>query len=240
MIEAMIADAPIEVKVSREYTGSCDLLVTYGTGHPVRRPWWQQHRATGRHCIGWDLGYWHGELGTMRATIDDDHPQAWIRPEPPERWDAQGIELRNDFQAHGPAVIVGMGHKSLPVHGLKPLEWERTAAARAKAMGLRTVFKPKRDHYPLLAGMPVARGAIEDQLRGAALVLCRHSNVAVDACIAGVPVMCEDGAAYALYQHGCAPTEAERLEFLRSLAWWQWTPDEAKEAWTYLLNRLSA
>lgn len=240
MIEALIAAAPIEIKVSQRYTGTCELLLTYGTGHPVRRPWWQAHRASGRHCIGWDLGYWHPDRGTMRATIDDDHPQRWIRPEPGARWDGQGIELRNDFGARGPAVIVGMGHKSLPVFGLRPLQWERAAAARARAMGLQPVFKPKRAKYPVLPGVPVARGGIEETLRGAALVLCRHSNVAVDACIAGVPVITEDGAAVALYQHGPAPTEAQRLEFLRSLAYWQWTPDEAKEAWNYLLSRLCA
>lgn len=239
MIDALIAAAPIEVKVSKVYTGTCDLLVTYGTGHPVRRPWWQQHRASGRHCIGWDLGYWQQERGTMRATIDEDHPQRWLRPEPASRWDGQGIKLRNDFKADGPAVIVGMGHKSLPVFGLKPLEWEAAAAARAISMGLRPLFKPKREKYPVLPAMPVARGTIEETLKGAALVLCRHSNVAVDACIAGVPVYCEDGAAVALYQQGPAPSEAERLEFLRSLAWWQWTPGEAAQAWEYLLSRIA-
>lgn len=238
MIEALIAAAPIKVKVSERYTGSCELLVTYGTGHPVRRPWWIQHRASGRHCIGWDLGYWHQDRGTMRATIDQDHPQAWIRPEPATRWDSQGIRLRDDFDASGHALIVGMGPKSLPVHRLRALEWEARAADRARSMGLLPVFKPKREKFPVLPGMPVARGTIEEALQGAALVLCRHSNVAVDACIAGVPVICEDGAAMALYRHGPAPTPAQRLEFLRSLAHWQYTPEEAKEAWTYLLNRL--
>lgn len=240
MIAALIAAAPIEVKVSETYTGDCDLLVTYGTGHPIRRPWWQQHRASGRHCIGWDLGYWHQDRGTMRATIDEDHPQAWIRPECPNRWDEQGIKLRDDYRLGGQAVIVGMGPKSLGPCGLHPLQWETEAAARVRTLGLKPVFKPKRPKFPVLQKMPIARGPIEKVLKGAALVICRHSNVAVDACIAGVPVICDDGAAYALYQQGPAPTRDERLEFLRSLAWWQWTPEEAKESWTYLIDRLSA
>jgi hypothetical protein len=240
MLDALIEAAPMEVKVSTRYTGSCDLLVTYGTGHPVRRPWWQRHRASGKHCIGWDLGYWDSERGAMRATIDEDHPQAWIRPESPERWDAQGIPLREDGKAEGPAVIVGLGHKSLGMLGLRPLQWESAAADRVKAMGLQPVFKPKRQKYHVLPNVTVARGTMEETMKGAAMVMCRHSNAAVDACIAGVPVMCEDGAAYALYKNNPNPTSAQRLEFLRSLAWWQWKPEEAKQAWTYQLNRLFA
>lgn len=240
MIDALIAAAPIEVKVSKRYTGDCDVLVTYGTGHPVRRPWWQAHRASGRHCIGWDLGYWHHAMGTMRATIDDDHPHQWIREEDPSRWDSQGIQLRDDFDPKGHAVIVGMGRKSVVVHGLKALQWETKAAARAKSMGLTPVYKPKREKYMAMPGLETMRGTIEEALKGAALVLCRHSNVAVDACIAGVPVICEDGAAFALYRNGPAPDKDQRLQFLRSLAWWQWKPEEAKEAWNYQLARLSA
>lgn len=237
MLAALIEAAPIEVKVREEYKGDCELLVIYGAGHAVRRQWWNEHRASGRHCIGWDLGYWHQEKGTMRATIDHDHPQAWLRPETPNRWDAQGIKLRND-KGTGPAVIIGMGPKSLDAFGLAPLEWETMAAQQMKALNLRCAFRPKRQEFPKLKGMPIAKGRIEKAIKGASLVVCRHSNVAVDACIAGVPVICEDGAAHALYQHGKDPTPEQRLEFLRSLAYWQWTPEEAKESWTYLLNRL--
>lgn len=238
MIAALIESAPIEIKVRERYEGDCDLLVMYGAGHPVRREWWKQHRASGRHCIGWDLGYWQQERGTMRATIDEDHPQAWIRPEPAARWDMQRIKLRED-KGSGPAVIIGMGAKSLTALGLRPLEWETKAAAKLKAMGLRAVFRPKRPDLPALKHMPISKGSIEQVLKGASLVICRHSNVAVDACIAGVPVICDDGAAHALYQHGPSPTREERLEFLRSLAHWQYTPEEAKDAWHYLMNRLS-
>jgi hypothetical protein len=240
MLTAMVEAAPIPVCVREAYVGDCEILMTYGTGHAIRRPWWLKHRAKGGRCIGWDLGYWATGDGTMRATLDADHPQLWIREERPERWDAWGIPLREDAKADGPAVIVGLGHKSLTAYGLAPLQWEQGAAARIAKKGRPVVFRPKRVADPRLRRMPVATGAIEDVLRGASLVVCRHSNVAVDACIAGVPVICEDGAAVALYQHGPAPTQEQRLQFMRSLAWWQWKPDEAKDAWTYLLNRLSA
>lgn len=236
MIQALIDSAPIPIVVSEKYTGACDLLVTYGTGHPVRRPWWAQHRNSGRHCIGWDLGYWGDG---MRCTLDEDHPAAWIRPEDGSRWDAQGIALRADTDPKGRALIIGMGKKSLPVHGLRPLQWEAEAATRAKDAGYQTIFRPKRMHQPKLPNMPANLDAhIEDALKGAAIVYCRHSNVAVDACIAGIPVDCQDGAAHALYRNGTTPTIAQRLEFLRSLAHWNYKPEEAGLSWSYLISRI--
>ena len=71
-------------------------------------------------------------------------------------------------------------------------------------------------------------------MKGASLVVCSHSNVAVDACIAGIPVDCTDGAALALYKDNQNPTVERRLEFLRSLAWWQWSTREAPQAWEFI------
>lgn len=236
MIEALIQTCPLPITPSVRYTGTADLLVTYGTGHPLRRQWWNRHRASGRHCIGLDLGYWGAD--TMRVTIDADHPQAWIRPEHPGRWDTEGIELRNDFNPKGPAIIVGMGRKSLAVHHLRLLEWENRAVCQAKALGLVPVLKPKRLKYATIPGVSVETRSIEEALKGASLVICRHSNVAIDACIAGIPVKCEDGAAFALYGKIQNPDYDQRLEFLRSLAWWNYRIDEAALAWKYLLSRL--
>jgi hypothetical protein len=249
MLEALILAAPrvgVRCTITRAgYRGDSPVLMTYGTGHPVRRPYWQRHRAGGGRCVGWDLGYWHhrvGETFTMRATLDDDHPTRFLREEDPARWDGQGIELREDADPNGPIVLVGMGIKAAKLHAGGRLVWETETLAklRARFPGRLVLFRPKRYDGPFLRSVPtVPDGPIEDALRGASLVVCRHSNVAVDACIAGVPVECEDGAARALYRKGAAPNKAERLAFLRSLAWWQWKPEEARDAWIYLKTRLS-
>jgi hypothetical protein len=71
-------------------------------------------------------------------------------------------------------------------------------------------------------------------MRGCSLVVCRHSNVAIDACIAGVPVECDDGAAFALYRNGPQPDENARREFLGRLAWWNWggtRPPRRGDSW---------
>lgn len=243
ILDAMIAAAPIPIIVRENYVGDCEILMTYGTGHPIRRPWWQKHLRRGGRCIGWDLGYWkHKDDGTcrMRVTVDKDHPPHLIRSESAERWQAEGITLREDADPRGPVVIVGLGQKSVRTFGLRPLEWERGALAmvRRKFPENKIVFRPKRDTDLALERVHVVHGPIEQAIKGASLVVCRHSNVAVDACIAGIPVICEDGAAFALYKNNPNPTTEQRLQFLQGLAWWQWKPEEANQAWKYLLNRL--
>jgi len=249
MLEAMIVAAPIPLQVRQTYSGDCEILMVYGTGHPVRRPWQRQHVANGGRLIGWDLGYWHRRIDNtfhMRVTLDADHPQAFIRHEDAQRWQDQAIDLRDVYKPEGHVLIVGMGPKANRAHGLRPLEWEIRAARAAKAAypGRRIIFKPKRPTDPVIPGFACDRNPIERALHGASLVVCRHSNVAIDACIAGVPVVCEDGAAAALYGAGSLakpinPTAKQRTEFLRSLAWWQWRPDEAGKAWGYLLDRIA-
>lgn len=241
MLDAMIAACPFECHVGQVWRGKGDMLMVYGTGHPVRRPWWTANLKMGRIGVGWDLGYWKRDERTMRLTINDDHPPRLIRPEDPARWDAEGIELRNDYRPDGHILVVGMSRKATKIHGMVAWTWELDRARHyQKRYPTRQVFfRPKRDTDPTLPGFRTMRGDIVDALRGASLVVCRHSNVAVDACIAGVPVHCEDGAALALYKDNPNPTPAQRLEFLRSLAHWQYRPDEAAQAWTYIRNRLS-
>lgn len=249
MLQAMVRAAPaagVRCVVVPHYTGRTHNVMAYGLGHPGRRPVLQQHVEKGGRLIGWDLGYWHRRIGaefSMRMTVDADHPQAWIAPEEGSRWDAAGIRLREDYREDGPILLCGMGWKSKRAYAGNTNDWEVAMAKRlAKAYPGRLVkFKPKRDVDPGPPGLPVARGSIEDELRGASLLVCRHSNVAVDACIAGVPVVCEDGAAAAIYGADVSaprrPSRDERLAFLRSLAWWQYRPSEAGLAWKYLKDR---
>lgn len=244
MLEAMVAAAPAAIRcvVRTQFTGTVQTVLTYGLGHPARRPLWMGHVAKGGRVIAFDLGYWarkEHDFG-MRMTVDADHPQKWLRPEDGKRWAAMGIGLREDYSPDGPIVLCGMGWKS---RRILAGDWEAETLARIRATypGRAVVFKPKRETDPGLPGVPVVRGAIEDVLKGASLLVCRHSNVAVDACIAGVPAVCEDGAAAALYGSDLAaprqPSRAERLAFLESLAHWQYRPSEARLAWEYLKGR---
>jgi len=240
MVEAARA-AGVRVHVTHRWEGRSANLMTYGLGHPVRRLWQEEHKQAGGRLIGWDLGYWNREVPvefSMRLTIDDDHPHRWIRPEPSERWDRARISLREDANPDGPIVLVGLGRKQRVVMGLVGQQWEQRKLIdlRKRYPDREVVFRPKRQES--LPRCRTALGTIEQVLEGASLVVCHHSNVAVDACIAGVPVECDDGAAFALYRDNPNPTREQRLAFLQSLAWWQWTPLEGVAAWAYIKARL--
>jgi len=250
MLSAMIDAAPIPVKVRDAYVGDCDLLMIYGNGHAIRRKSWAAHLQAGGRCVGWDLGYWRRELpdASMRLMIDADHCTAMIRPEPASRWDATRIGMREDA-GNGHILLIGQGFKSLRVTNEPALSWEmrRLREILAAFPDSRVLYRPKRARDPGLIAKRVkvsTVGTIEQALSGARLVVCRHSNVAVDACIAGVPVVCEAGAAAALYNGDICNipkiSTAQRLAFLQSLAWWNWRPSEAAQAWTYLLGRIRA
>lgn len=250
ILEAMIEAAPdcgvTPIVRKKGYRSDCELLMIYGTGHPIRRPYFLEHIRRGKPAIGWDLGYWD-RLGdfSMRCTLNGDHPARYIRDEPGDRLAAAGIKLRNDYDARGPIVLVGMGRKAAFLHGGGPLVWERRQLELIRRVypGRPIVYRPKRLQGPHLRGVPLAPGLpIEETLKGASLVVCRHSNVGIDAAIAGIPVVCEDGAASALYGNDLKrpkiATHDERSALLRGVAYWNWRPSEARQAWTYLLSRL--
>lgn len=247
MLEALIAAAPaagVELVVSKEWRGAAPVLMTYGLGHPVRKDWTRKHLAGGGRLIGWDLGYWERDTPlrfNMRLTLDADHPHRWIQPEPADRFDASGIVLREDANQAGPIVLCGLGAKQRRHKGFSGQGWEQLTLLRLrKRFGRRRIiYKAKRPEQNL-PGCQMWSGTIEEALRGASLLVCSHSNTAVDACIAGVPVECEDGAALALYRGNPAPSREQRLEFLRSLAWWQWNPTEAQQAWAFIRSKLCA
>jgi hypothetical protein len=227
------------------------VLMLYGLGGRDRLPYAMEHQRQGWHVVSWDAGYWDRktEDRRYRVSIDGFHcPQRIMRGQSPgpERWNASGLTVTNQYHPAGDIVLVGNGPKSGAVgaHG-----WAACKAAEIRRVckGRRIVYRPKRAHIePGVASDGAAvEGHIESVLRLASLVVCRHSNVAVDACRMGIPVVCEDGAASAIYPGRLEdereqPSLAKRVEFLHRLAWWQWTECEAAsgDMWPWLAAQL--
>jgi len=238
----------VDVVVTRTYKGESDLLMIYGLGHPVRGFAFKQHVASGRHAICWDLGYFgrdQSDSFPMRLSIDLAHPQHMMMPMPNDRWEMAHISLRNDYDPDGPIILVGTGNKERNRLGLDGSQWELSKLADVQKTypGKKIVYRPKGDSREPLGDCLIASGGkIEKVINGASLVVVKHSNVAVDACIAGIPVVCEDGAAAYLYGDDLGnplnPSEHQRYQFLCSLAYWQWRCEEAKECWEFLKKNL--
>lgn len=243
MFNALIAAAPqagVNPIITERWSKKSNLLMSYGLGHPQRRLWTEAHVKAGGRLIGWDLSYWDRD-NAMRCTVDNLHPWRLMRDMPGDRWADANIQLREDATPAGHIVLVGMGRKSRAQFAMEDRAWERAALKSIQAIypDKEIVYKPKRPEDGM-KGCRTMDGPIQAALLGASLVVCRHSNVAVDACIAGVPVVCEDGAAAALYGADLAnpvnPDREARLRFLQNLAWWQWRPEEAVQAWKFLIK----
>lgn len=228
-------EAGDQVVETTQLQGKSDWLVLFGVGAAVNDQARRAQISRGGRVLHWDLGYFDRKkvVGHVRMSIDSDHPQQWLdRTEPnPERWAQRGMALREDANPSGPILLIGLGKKSRDYLGATMWEREAHARLRIKFPGRRIIFRPKGRDPLRLKCEADATTPIADLLRGASLVVCRHSNVAVDAAIAGVPFEAENGAAMWLQQRDFTP--ANRLEFLQRLSMWQWRATEAAQAWAF-------
>ena len=228
--------------VTREYRGRSDVLVLYGAGNPARRRILENHRRGGGRAICWDIGYW-ARSEAMRLSIDGFHPSPAHLGRAASRSPRRDFALREDADAAGPILLVGYGPKSSPAYDLPPAsDWafSKIKELKARVPAAQIAWRPKGPNGHAVAGATLRHGMpIADALRGCSLVVCAHSNVAVDACEAGVPVECSGGAALALYGENSCPAPAARREFLSCLSWFEWKPEEASAAVEWIEELLS-
>jgi len=227
----------------------CETLFLYGWGGSVQQEAIAQHQG---HYVAFDLGYWQREgqiKRKWRVSIDGFHcPQLIMKGRHPggQRWERQRWPIpRSGGNPDGPVLIVGSGPKSQRVGAM---DWSKKASLKVsqrfpdkevwyKPKPMRTSERGVRFHKEVT-------GEIEPILKQVSLVVCRHSNVAVDAARAGVPATCEDGAAASIYptleNFEDQPDYETRVEFLQRLAWWQWTMQEVRNGdfWPWIDGQL--
>jgi hypothetical protein len=216
---------------------SCDLLVLYGWGGTESQQAVARHRGQGDY-LAWDLGYWLRDgfrHRLWRMSLNGFHPQDHIMTgDAPEvsRYPKSWKVFKSGGDPQGPILLVGNGPKSVKVVA--------SGWSHRKAQELRRVFpgipiwykrKPIR-----LAEVGVdfdqeVDGDITRILPKVRLVVTRHSNVAIDACRMGVPVVAEDGAAACIYPRSLRdwsqqPSREKRKEFIDRLSYWQWSISE--------------
>lgn len=244
MMDAFARSAPVGSMVFSRYR-PCDVLLVYGLGGANRHQVGMDHVAAGGRLVALDVGYWQRVGGgrRWRVAIDGFHsPQYVMRgPDPgAARFRQAGLKVHGDRRIDGPIMLVGNAPKSNRV-GAQGWSARKARELRQAFPGREVLYraKPKRPLEPGVDYNGVIEGGIDEALRRVSLVVCRHSNVAVDACRLGVPVVCDDGAAAAIYPQSLAdyrrqPDFELRREFLHRLAWWQWSMDEGPQFWAWL------
>ncbi len=244
--------AGLRARHHKAYEGESEWLALYGIGDRRYSAARAAHMAKGLPVACWDMGYFGKSRDLsrshVRVAIDADHVSLKHLDRTPAdhaRWTRLGIGMHELFDARGPVVVVGMGIKSREHLGV--FDWEEKAlkAAVERFPGRRVIYraKPSAHGEDTVAWEDRSEaGPINGVLKGASLVICKHSNVAIDACIAGVPVECEAGAPFWLYRSGPAPKLSQRLDFLYRLAWWNWqlSQREMEQALRFLIKMQGA
>lgn len=246
----------IEAKIVSHYEPDPEaVLMLYGMGGSDRLPFAMDHMANGGRVVAWDAGYWNRKLSDMernyRISIDGLHPPQFIMQGPnpgPDRFIKSGMAIKPRGKSKGYVLLAGNGPKS---NAIGAGGWTAQKSRELRKFVPETPIayrpKPKKPFESDIIFDHVSTGPIEQAIGHAQLVVCRHSNVAVDACLQGVPVVCDDGAAAAIYPKRLQdsenqPTDAIREEFLHRLAHWQYSPRECAQGlvWPWLIERLNA
>lgn len=180
-----------------------DMLLAYGWRN---QPMFEAYRRAGLHFIYCDLGYWSRKRarsdygGYHKVVLDGRHATSYFRRNRPgDR--LEGAPLIGPWQQGGRHIVLaGLSAKGAVASGMRPLAWEyQTIAALRKLTDRPIIYRPKpswRDARPIEKTIfSPGEQLIEEVLRGAHMLVTLHSNAALDALAAGVPVHAVEGLA---------------------------------------------
>lgn len=204
-----------------------------------------------RRYVYADLPYWNrpNPLDRSRAqhwkiVANGWSPDGYVRAGlHPHRWEGLHVDIHPPRSGGKKIIIAGASHKSAEQHGYKYMQWEATMARKLAGKGFELVYRPKPKDMQKRA----LHGATSDwgpiRWDSVHAVVTHHSNLALDALVAGVPAFCETGAAKVMSfnpdEIQSASIPAGREQFLWDCAYLQWTLEEMRsgECWTHLKER---
>lgn len=246
-----VGDRPKMISTARYAGVDADVAVFYGYDRTMRGIF-RDYREAGLPVVYIDLGYWGRReggqvIGFHKVSVNDRHPTAYFRNRRHDGSRARrfGIEIRPWRQGRN-ILLAGMSAKSAESYGMTPAEWERKAiAALRKATDRPILYRPKpswKEARPLAGSLfAPRRGPIDDQIENCHAVVTHHSNVGVDALIAGVPVFTIDGVASVMGIGDIGKIESPiypegRDQWVDDIAWCQWHNDEMRSGacWRHL------
>ncbi len=154
-----------------------------------------------------DLGYWQRRMqnrleGFHKVSVDARHPVAYYRR--PQHPCGRGPAFTLPNNVRGPdshILVAGMSAKGALAEGYAPYAWETEIVREIrKYTNRKIVFRPKPsdDGKPLIPDsiLSVPKTEIGFDLRNCWALVTHHSNAAIDAILAGVPVFCWGGVGY--------------------------------------------
>jgi hypothetical protein len=256
---AMARGIDAVVQSSRSFTGKPDARVAlfYGLSEGLQAAFRAYRDKPGCRVVFVDLGYWSRHKrsrwdGYHKIVLGDRHPTAYFQsaPRPADRIAEHGLQIKPWRKStSGPIILAGMSAKAAAAEGLAAESWEREAAAQLRQYTDRAIiYRPKPNWSGARSIMGTSmdsRTPLDIALRDAYAVVTHHSNVAIDALMAGVPCICPYGAASVLSAHSMdqindLPMNGDRAQFAADLAYTQYSIDEMQSgiAWDYVIKDL--
>lgn len=239
-------------RVMQEYhEPDTDVAVFYGFNRAIL----DGYKAAGKKAIYVDLGYWQreGQTGHHKLGINSRHPTAYFqkRKHPDDRWRRLNVGIQPwKPEGRGAVIVAGMSGKGANAEGFAPEQWERETVQLLKRHTSRPIiYRPKPNWVGArpIEGAEFQRGDSQGRdvptiLRhGVHAVVTHHSNVAVEALLAGVPIFCVEGIMTPLALTNFARIENTihpegREQWAYDAAYTQWTIAEmtAGTAWRHL------
>lgn len=218
------------------------IALFYGMEGPLKFALRHQ-KEDGGAAIYVDLGYWGrtqgGKLaGYHKVVVDARHPTAYFQARKHDDSRAKELQLNVEpWRGEGKHILLaGMSAKAAMAEGFPASAWERQAIRLLKTVTDRPiVYRPKpnwRGARPLAGSFfsPKGEEPIDRALADCHAVVTHHSNVSVDALVAGVPVFVVEGVAEPL-----AGKQLEKIEApLRPEGREQWMCDVTFCQWKIL------
>lgn len=228
-----------------------DVCVFYGYTKSIQRIV-EAYRAAGKPFVYIDLGYW-GRVknnGHHKVVVNGRHPTAYFqkRRHDDKRAKTFGIALAPWRKSGKHILLAGMGAKaSVIAENMKFESFERGAIETLRQHTQRPiVYRPK----PSCKESGSINGTIysppDQPLTGVLnadchAVVTHHSNVAVEAIVAGIPAFCMQGVAAPMSLQDLSLIETPlypegREQWINDIAYTQWTWTEMAEGlpWRHL------
>ena len=242
-----------EQRSSQTYRGrpQSEIAIFYGLSGGLRNVL-RDYRESGRRALFIDLGYWGRRKKTRwdgfhKIVLNARHPTAYFRdtPKPHDRFAQFSVPVQPWRTSGEPVIVIGMSQKAAAEEHYRAEEWERDTVQRLRKMTRRPIIYRPKPNWPgarPIPGTQLQRDIpIPDALVGAHAIVTHHSNVAVDAILAGIPAICPDGVASVISSHDLESIESpllsrDRAQWAADLAYCQWNMAEMADgtAWRML------
>ncbi len=151
------------------------------------------------------------------------------------RWKEIGGDFQRDlYDAAGHVLVCGQVPGDMAVEGIDIEAWAQAAQVKARAAypGASIVYRPHPQASRRVSGSPYPLPPLLEHLRGARACITYNSNSGVLAVMAGIPTVATDAGSMAWYVASHAidgkHTWCNRLEWVRALAWKQFSLEEMR------------